>query len=272
MRSKYWLLAFLYFLPARTHAQQELFNKKDLSGWDTYIGPELNDSGVAITIIPVGLNKDPLNVFKVTDLDGEKVIRISGESWGGISTQKEFANYHLRLKYKWGKAKWGQKKDKPRDSGLLYHAVGPHGADYGAWMRSQEFQIEEGNTGDYWGVAGGVQDIPAFHVSGNYVYDPSVEIVTFSATSPAGRHCVKRGMYEINEGWNSIDLYCYKDTSVHVVNGNVVMVLYNSRQQDAGTFAPLTKGKIQIQSEGAEVFYKDIFIEDIKAIPQQFLK
>ena len=98
---KYWLLALLYFVTTGIHAQQEiLFNQKDLTGWDTYIGPELNDSGFAITIIPVGLNKDPLNVFTVTDLDGEKVIRISGESWGGISTKKEFSNYHLRLKYR----------------------------------------------------------------------------------------------------------------------------------------------------------------------------
>ncbi|HUQ65317.1 MAG TPA: DUF1080 domain-containing protein, partial [Flavitalea sp.] len=262
---KYYLPVAFFFITITSIAQQEsLFNKRDLTGWDTYIGPELNDSGVAISIIPVGLNKDPLNVFSVTEVDSEKVIRISGESWGGISTVKEYSNYHLRLKYKWGRLKWGQKKNKPRDSGLLYHAVGAHGADYGAWMRSQEFQIEEGNTGDYWGVAGGVQDIPAFLINGRYVYDPSVEVVTFSATSAAGRHCVKTGTYEINEGWNTIDLYCFKDTSVHVVNGNTVMVLYNSRQQDGDRFTPLIEGKIQIQSEGAEVFYKDIFIEGIR--------
>lgn len=153
-------LAILFSITSTAQPEQ-LFNRKDLSGWDTYIGYELNDSGRAISIIPVGLNKDPLEVFTVTEVDGEKVLRISGESWGGISTIKEYSNYHLQLKYKWGKLKWGQKKHKARDSGLLYHAVGPHGADYGAWMRSQEFQIEEGNTGDYWGVAGGVQDIPA---------------------------------------------------------------------------------------------------------------
>jgi hypothetical protein len=270
---KYGLIVLLYFITSGIYAQQEiLFNQKDLTGWDTYIGPELNDSGFAITIIPVGLNKDPLNVFTVTDRDGEKVIRISGESWGGISTKKEFSNYHLRLKYRWGKDKWGQKKDKPRDSGLLYHAVGPHGADAGAWMRSQEFQIEEGNTGDYWGVAGGVQDVPAFQVNSHYVYDPSVEAVTFSATSAAGRRCVKRGTFEITRGWNTLDLYCFKDTSVHVVNGNAVMVLYRSRQQDGDRFTPLVKGKIQIQSEGAEVFYKDIFIEPITGVPQQYLQ
>src|SRR5215213_8080328 len=146
---KYCLpVAFLLIAITSIAQKESLFNKEDLTGWDTYIGPELNDSGIAISIIPVGLNKDPLNVFTVTNIDSEKVIRISGESWGGISTVIEFSDYHLRLKYKWGKLKWGQKKDKPRDSGLLYHAVGAHGADYGAWMRSQGFQIEEGNTGD----------------------------------------------------------------------------------------------------------------------------
>ena len=46
--------------------------------------------------------------------------------------------------------------ERKKDSGLLYFAVGNHGADYGAWMRSQEFQIQEGDCGDYWGVAGGM--------------------------------------------------------------------------------------------------------------------
>ena len=265
---KYCLFILLLFITVKGFSQpQQLFNKTDLTGWDTYIGPDLNDSGVAISIIPVGLNKDPLDVFTIVDLNGEKVIRISGESWGGISTVGEFSDYHLQLKYKWGKSKWGQKKDKPRDSGLLYHAVGKHGADYGAWMRSQEFQIEEGNTGDYWGVAGGVQDIPALMINDKYVYEPSNELITFRNKGAAGRHCVKKGMYEIADEWNTIDLYCFKDTSVHVVNGHTVMVLFNSRQQDDNRFTPLIKGKIQIQSEGAEVYYKDIIIEKIKGIP-----
>lgn len=80
------------------------------------------------------------------------IIRISGENWGAISSAKEYADYHLQLQFKWGSLQWAQKKNKKRDNGLLYHSVGPYGADYGAWMRSQEFQVEEGNTGDYWGV------------------------------------------------------------------------------------------------------------------------
>ena len=202
------------------------------------------------------------------------MIRISGESWGGLSTKKEYADFHLQLLFKWGTLRWGQKKTKKRDSGLLYFAVGDHGADYGAWMRSQEFQIEEGNCGDYWGVAGGMQDIPAIKKSDSeYVYNPSGQLYTFSATAKVGRHCIKQGDSENLSGqWNTLDLYCHGDTSVHIINGKVMMVLYHSAQLEKGQVLPLIKGKIQIQSEGAEVFYKQIMIEPLRAIPAIFLK
>ncbi|HXL58863.1 MAG TPA: DUF1080 domain-containing protein, partial [Chitinophagaceae bacterium] len=195
---------------------QKLFNGKDLSGWDTYLGPPLDSTGKKLSDIPVGLNKDPKHVFTIVENNGEKVIRISGENWGGISTKKEYADFHLQLKFKWGSLIWAQKKNKKKDSGLLYFAVGEHGADYGAWMRSQEFQIEEGNCGDYWGVAGGMEDIPAIKKSDSqYVYNPAGQLYTFSATSEVGRHCIKQGDAENPSGeWNTLDLYCHGDTSV----------------------------------------------------------
>ena len=250
-----------------------LYNGKDLKGWDTYIGPPLDDAGKKLSDVPVGLNNDPNHVFTVVEQDGEKVIRISGENWGGISTKEEYADFHLQLLFKWGVLKWGQKKNKKRDSGLLYFCVGDHGADYGAWMRSQEFQIEEGNCGDYWGVAGGMQDIPVIKKSDSeYVYDPAGQVYTFSATSEVGRHCIKQGDAEDASGeWNTLDLYCHGDTSVHVINGKVMMVLYHSSQLEKGQVLPLVKGKIQIQSEGAEVFYKHIMVEPIDAIPAAVL-
>ena len=251
-----------------------LYNGTNLNGWDIYIGPPLDDAGKKLSETPVGLNHDPKHVFTITDQDGEKVIRVSGESWGGISTIKEYADFHLHLQFKWGTLTWGQKKKKKRDSGLLYFATGEHGADYGAWMRSQEFQIEEGNTGDYWGVAGGMQDIPeVMNSDSEYVYNPAGQLLTFSAESKVGRHCKKQGDAENATGkWNSVDLYCHGDTSVHVVNGKVMMVLYHSSQLENGQAIPLVKGKIQIQSEGAEVYYKKIMIQPLKEIPEELLK
>ena len=49
------------------------------------------------------------------------------------------------------------------------------------------------------------------------------------------------------------------------------MALYNSKYKNAdGKIVPLTKGRIQIQSEAAEVFYKNIQIKSIKKLPRKF--
>lgn len=267
-----FLSAFTY--PGKKNHWKKLYDGRNLTGWDVYIGPDLDNDGKPITGKPLGLNNDPRFVFTIVKDEGEKVIRVSGQNWGAISTHKEYEDYHLHLMFKWGKLQWGQKKGKKKDSGVLYHSVGNYGADYGAWMRSQEFQIEEGNCGDYWGVAGGMADIKADKKSeSEYVYNPQGKLTVFSEHSEAGRHCIKNGDAEKpTGGWNTLDLYCHGDTSIHVINGKVMMVLYHNRQMDNGKEQPLTKGKIQIQSEGAEVFYKDIIIQPIDQLPAELLK
>jgi hypothetical protein len=280
MKSSKFLLAILIcaiafaFTPAVQKEQWEfLFNGKDLSGWETYIGPDMNDSGKFISSQPIGLNNDPRHVFTIVNVGGENLIRISGENWGAINTIRDFENYHLQLQFKWGVLSWGQKKNKKKDSGLLYHSVGKYGADYGAWMRSQEFQIEETNTGDYWGVAGGMADMPVIKKSETeYDYNPKGELITFREGGKVGRRCFKSTDAENPTGqWNTLDLYCHGDTSMHVVNGKVVMILYHNKQMDNGQELPLTKGKIQIQSEGAEVFYRQIKIQPIDQLPAELL-
>ena len=265
-------LAFTDFSP-KEH-WKSLFNGKDLSGWDTYIGPDLDDNGKPVSAASIGLNNDPRHVFTVAPVDGENVIRISGQNWGAIITKNEYENYHLQLQFKWGALTWGQKKGKKKDSGLLYHSVGKYGADYGAWMRAQEFQIEEGNTGDYWGCAGGEADIPADKKSEtDFVYDPRGTLLRFSQESKQSRHCIKQGDAENPTGqWNTLDLYCHGDTSIHVVNGKVMMVLYHNQQSENRKDLSLTKGRIQLQSEGAELFYRHIQVQSIDHLPQELTK
>jgi hypothetical protein len=256
------------------HGWTKLFNGKSLNGWDTYIGPGFDSAGNQLHTQPKGPNNDPNRVFSIVTTDGGNAIRISGEEFGAITSKNEYENFHLHLMFRWGKNTWGPKKGKKMDSGLLYFCVGPDGADYGYWKRSQEFQIEEGNVGDYWGVAGGFEDVPADKKNDSqYVYNPAGKLTTFSAHTPLGRRCIKRGDAENPTGeWNTVDLYCHGDTSVHVVNGKVMMVLYHSRQWDNGAASPLAKGKLQIQSEGAEVYYKDIKVRGIGRIPADMLQ
>jgi len=49
------------------------------------------------------------------------------------------------------------------------------------------------------------------------------------------------------------------------------MVNYNSGKIENGVVSPLTKGKIQIQSEGGELFVKTLEIEPIQEIPAKLL-
>lgn len=67
--------------------------------------------------------------------------------------------------------------------------------------------------------------------------------------------------------WNTLDLFCFEDKSLHLVNGEIVMILRNSRYlNEDGNYVPLTKGKIQLQSEAAEIFFKDIKIRKIESL------
>jgi Domain of Unknown Function (DUF1080) len=260
-----------FFVLIGCSSKQDLFNGKDLTGWDTYLGPVYDTARQKFDSLKVGgLNNDVDKVFAVVKEDGQAALRISGQHFGGISSVQEYADYHLTLQFKWGNLRWPPKKKSKRDSGLLYHGVGEHGSDYGFWLRSQEFQIQEGDCGDYWGVAGGSFEIPAIkNDSGDYVYDANGPQIIFAQASEAGRHCIKNPDAEKPSGkWNTLELYCLGDTSVHIVNRKVTMVLYNSKQTVDSVTTELKKGKIQLQSEGAEVFYRGIQIESISSLPK----
>ncbi len=258
------------FAQSSVSGWQSLFNGKDLNGWETYLDSPYSKDKTATKAPPIGLNNDPNHVFSVVTVDGQPALRISGETFGGINTLADFENYHLRLEFKWGQQQWPPKLGQPRDSGLLYHSVGSHGTPM-LWMESFELQIQEGDCGDYWGVMNVLADIPASkNEKGKYVYQPSATPVTFQDKTPVGRSCLKYPDNEKPSGqWNILDLYCVGDTCLHVMNGKVNLMLLHTRHLVNGQIVPLTKGKIQLQSEGAEIFYRNIQVERIKQLPTE---
>ncbi|WP_020600881.1 3-keto-disaccharide hydrolase [Spirosoma panaciterrae] len=254
---------------AKATGWQSLFNGKDLSGWETYLDSPYSADRQMPKPAPIGLNNDPNHVFSVVTVDGKPALRISGETFGGINTRADFENYHFRAEFKWGTQKWPPKLDQPRDSGLLYHSVGAHGTPM-LWMESFELQIQEGDCGDYWGVMNVLADISAVkNDKGKYIYQPGATPLTFQDKTPIGRTCVKNPDTEKPSGqWNVVELYCVGDTCLHVINGKVNLMLTHTRHIVNGETVPLTKGKIQIQSEGAEVYYRNIQIRPISQLPK----
>lgn len=252
--------------------------------WDVFMGvPHATVKGLAnvnpksngMKGTPLGLNNDPKNVFFFKTINNEKVVLISGEIYGALTSKKEYENYHLKLQFKWGEKKWEPRLTLPRDSGILYHCVGPYTTFWNVWMRSQEMQVQEGDVGDYYGLSRVAMDIPSAMVNDKkgLDYKKGAKLNEFSKIIKGGSaHCDKGFDNEKPHGeWNTLELICFEGTSLHIVNGKVVMALFNSRTENAkGDIVPLTKGRIQIQSEAAEVYYKNIAIKSINKIPRKY--
>lgn len=256
---------------------------KDLSHWDTYLSYRFQDgyNGTVPTdengdsIPPIGLNKDEYGVFTVTDKGSEPVLKVSGEIYGCVVTKQEFENYHLQLKVKWGDKKYPPRKKLLKDSGIMYHSVDDFGNDYWrSWMLSQEFQVMEGHMGDFWSQQSSSIEIKAYLPEGtmmNPVADESQPFIPLGSGSEFGGFCLRSCNFENQPGdWNTLELICYEGKSLHIVNGHVVMILQNSRYRKNGEIVPLKRGKIQLQSEAAEVYYKDIKIRNIESLPPAY--
>jgi len=259
-----------------------LFNGKDLAGWETFLRPANR------TDPNYGLNRDPEKVFTVEKLDGGPVIHVTGKFWGGLITTQAFENYHLRLEFKWGTKTWPPRLNATPDSGLLYHCSAPSADATYPWPRSIEFNITQHDTGEFWSVDNTIADAEVVPVGNS-----TEELAAFKgwcerneAQGPKlkfqrGGHketfrdggFMPAGDFEKPMGeWNVLDLYAVGNRSVHVVNGKVALILTGLRQTLHGSEVPLTKGRIELQSESAEIFFRNVQIRSIKQIPQEALK
>jgi hypothetical protein len=257
-------------LPRRAGPRTVLFNGRDLSGWEAWLG--YRDPAQTYRRpreAPLG-HAGAGEVFKVVSEDGKPAIYVSGKTWGSLAHKGDFADYHLRLEFKWGKGRWAPRARDLPNNGLMYHSHGDPGAVFGTWMKSVEFEIMERSVGMVLPVASNMRldtsvgidrSLPAPHrrfmLGGG-----DVEIGPFSNVENA--RDAERPVGE----WNTIDLYVLGDKAVHVVNGVPVMVVTGIRTLDgAGKATPLTHGRIQFQSEGAETFFRNIVIEPIRSLP-----
>ena len=240
---------------------QPLFNGENLDNWDKYIGTPLKgaeDLAKSATID---------NVFTVVEENGEKIIRISGEVNGSLATRDTFANYHLQLVFK-----WGDKIHSRQNSGLLYHSFGEFGEAIGTWMVNIECQLMHDKLGDTYLMNNTYCETAVNEVDGGFIYAKDGTVKKFSKehNGPGIKKAVDA---ELPPGeWNTVDLYSVGQTTVHVVNGKTTMVNTNTAKLENGEAIPLTSGKIQLQSEGAELFVKTIQVKPIMEIPEEILQ
>jgi len=207
-----------------------LFNGGDLSQFDTFIRGR-------------GLNADPEHIFRVED----GVIHVSGREMGYIVTRQSFHRFYLRADFKWGEGTFGERAGQARDSGILYNIQG----EDKVWPRSIEFQIKEGETGDFWMTDGAaltgadgkrVTGPPGAATNiGHIGKGPEQNVVGFRNAS---------GEFEKPHGeWNTLEV---------VVDDTVIKQYVNGVLANVGTSPFPTKGRVLFQSEGAEVYFRDI--------------
>jgi len=235
-----------------------LFNGRDLGGWYTFLKGH-------------GRGNDPKNVFTVAD----GMIRISGEEWGCITTEEEFENYHLVVEFKWGDETYEPRVSRARDSGILLHSTGEDGGYSGIWMHSIECQIIEGGTGDLLVVGDGsdkfaiTSPVAPQKQGSSFVFQP--------AGLPATIHGGRINWYGRDPDWQDVkDFRGEQDVEKPVGEWNTlecivdrgrITVFLNGVLVNRALDARPRRGRIQIQSEGAEIFFRRI---DLTPLPQNY--
>ncbi|HYC84004.1 MAG TPA: DUF1080 domain-containing protein [Chryseosolibacter sp.] len=179
-----------------------------------------------------GKNNDPEKVFTV-EADG--VLHDSGKEAGYIMTEKGFENYHFKLEFKWGNDKWPPRLNNKRDSGICYNV--PADETDKIWPRSVECQIQEGDVGDFW-----LLGYSTIQVDGKQ-----------NAPSMYTRMTKKKDSEKPNGEWNTVEVISFNGKCVHIVNGVVV---------NYGENSSLIGGRILLQSEFAELFYRNVSIRE----------
>jgi hypothetical protein len=216
-------------------------------------------------------HEDPQGVFRLED----GVLRCGDEDMGYVATQQAYRDYHLSVEYR-----WGRKRAKPtsvRNTGVLLNAIGPDGSAKGLWMTCVECQLAQGCEGDLIVIPGTKADgtkFPATITSDTRVaedkntrWDPRGEPTVYSGKQfwwsqhqPFFKEDYDaRGTADVASPvgeWTKVECLCSGSKITIKINGQTV-----NECRDAVPAA----GKILLQSEGDEVFFRNLEIRPLSA-------
>ena len=234
------------------------FDQKDLGAFTTWLkktGPD-----------------DPKHVFRLED----GVLRCGDEGMGYVATRQAYKDYHLSVEYRWGRRNPNDKY--VRNSGVLLHGVGPDGSQDGVWMTSLECQLAQGCEGDLILIRGKSADgkpYPATITSNTVVAEDgktrwqsdgkqtvySGKQFWWSRHQPFFKELIDtRGATDVASPlgeWTKVECLCHGSRITIKINGTTVNECF-----DANPAA----GKILLQSEGHEVFFRNLELRPIAGI------
>lgn len=147
-----------------------------------------------------------------------------GKPPGYLRTLDDYENYELTLEWRW------KPGTKGGNSGVLVHASTP--GELGVWPKSIEAQLAAGNAGDIWVIGETIEiDNPQGRILGRRHLN-----LTDDSENPPGE-------------WNRYKITCRGDDLSIEVNGHLVNRAHH---------LSATKGAICLQSEGAEVHFRNL--------------
>jgi hypothetical protein len=209
---------------------------------------------------------DPRRVFTVSN----GMIHVSGDGLGGLVTKRRYRDYHLVLEFKFGERTWQKRENAARDSGCLIHSNGKDGGYEGCWMPSIEVQIIEGGVGDFIAVGGPDESGRRVPISLTCTVGPDRDAAKQAIWKPKGtRTTFTRGRidwygrdpdWKDEKGfrgredkdsphgqWTRLDVFC---------NGGHIETFVNGTKVNEAFDVSPRAGRIQLQSELAEIFYR----------------
>ncbi|MBM4107772.1 MAG: DUF1080 domain-containing protein [Phycisphaerae bacterium] len=152
------------------------------------------------------------------------VLVCKGTPAGYIKTAGSYTNFVLRLEWRFNPV-----TRKAGNSGVLLRMMGPDKV----WPRSIEAQLHSGNAGDFWNI-----DEFAMKTEAGRTRGRNTKKTHAGAERPVGE-------------WNEYEI---------VVNGGDVVLRVNGEEVNRAWEAEAIAGSIGLQSEGAEIHFRNIRI------------
>lgn len=241
----------------------KLFNGRNFDGW--YL--KIRKGGDTLAKQVFTISKDGwVHVFADPFEDGHKLDTGENDTHGLMYTNKSYSRYIFRFEYKWGEKRLNNFKQYQYDAGMYYHVY-----DDKIWPGGIEYQVrydhlqDKNHTGDFW-AAGKCRfqwtsDAPKGH------YLPPSEGGQVQPVRQ-GEHLAKEGspFHGLDGEWNQCEAIVMGDKyAIHKLNGKIVNV---------GTSLNVSEGRLGLQSETAEIFYRNIRIKELNQdVPiEEFLK
>jgi len=227
-----------------------IFDGHSLSGWSPWLAVS-------------GRDHDPSGIFRVED----GMIHVLGVDlaagqfeFGYLSTVDDFANVRIRFSYQWGPRRfvsWGP------DSGFF---VGVSGVDQ-VWPKSLECQVAGGDTGSAYVFANATASTtidPA--IAAPQYLDAGTPYVT--PRVPDLSRVAHEAAVDSLTDWNDVEITIDRDEVEFAVNGTTTFRATGLRQPSAVTPDDPTAdvaltGKLAIQNEGNEIWYRDLEVQPI---------